>query len=350
MLPGMSNMPGKAANGDAPLPDSLGDLKARIAITDVVSPYIKLTRRGSSYVGHCPFHPDRTPSFHADDRWRRFRCFGCGAAGDVIDFVARIEGLDTGDAIRWLREQAGGALPDPKVHAARMAREAAAKARDAVQIEAKRAAAQQVWRESVAIVDGPPWVYLTQHRGLTRWDGDRLRYHPACGFGWIDTAPFGFRRTAPTIVAPVTCHKTGYVVGIWRIRLTPAGELVHRLGLGDVKGNAARLFEPEGDTIAIAEGVEDALAFHKQSGLPSWAALNAGNMAELILPLRLRRVVIVQDNDEPDRHGRRAGPSAAQTLARRLLAEGRAVGILNPKCGKDANDVLLAGRSIDAGA
>jgi putative DNA primase/helicase len=144
---------------------------------------------------------------------------------------------------------------------------------------------------------------------------------------------------------PVSHHATDYVVGIWRVRLTPAGELVQRVGLGDVKGNAARLFEPEGDELAIAEGVEDALAFHEWTRLPTWAALNAGNMEVLIVPPRFRRVLISADNDPVNaKTGVSQGIKAAQVLARRLLAEGRSVEIVTPKNHKDANDVLRARR------
>jgi len=344
-MPSLNDPAYGAARRDTRPPGSLGDLKARIGITDLISGYVDLKRSGSERWGRCPFHPDRTPSFKADDRRGRFKCFGCGAAGDAIDFLARIERLDTAAAIRRLRELVGGAPPEPKARAARVAREVATAVQDAVQAEVKRAAAQQFFREGGTIVDGPPWVYLTRYRGLTRWDRDRLRYHPACGFGWIETPPFGFRRTAPAIIAPVNCHRTGHVVGVWRIRLTPTGELVARLGLGDVKGNASRLFPARGDELAVAEGVEDALAYAQMTGRPTWSALSAGNMADLVLPARFARVTVLQDNDPPDHSGRRAGPDAAQALAHRLLAEGRTVEIVRAKHHKDANAVLLEGQA-----
>jgi len=321
------------------------ELKTKLDLLELARRYTDLKRCGREWWARCPIHGERTASFKVNPERQRFHCFGCGAKGDVIDLVAAIEGLDTKGTLRRLRELVGGATPGTKARAAHAARRAEADAREAVEAAAKREAAQRLWRESVEIVDGSPWVCLTRHRRITRWDCDRLRFHPACGFGWIDTPPFGFRHTAPAILAPVNCHETGYVVGVWRIRLTPAGELVGRAGLGDVKGNAARLYPAEGDVLAIAEGVEDALAFHELTGLPTWAALNATNMAELILPPRFRRVLIVQDNDPPDRRGRRPGPDAAQALAHRLLAEGRAVEIKKPTNGKDANDVLLNSRN-----
>jgi DNA primase len=330
-----------ARGGGAWPPGSLADLKAQVDLVDFAGRHTALKRQGDAWWGSCPFHRDRTPSFRVDPRRQNYRCWGCGARGDAIDFLAAVENLDAGAAIRQLRELVGGRPADPRVRAARKAEE---DTRGAVEAEAKRTAAQRFWRESLTLDGGAPWVYLTQVRGLSRWDFDRLRYHPACGFGWIEEPPFGFKSTAPAIIAPVTSHATGCVVGIWRIRLTPAGGLVRRLGLGDTQANAARLSEPEGDELALAEGVEDALAFHELEGMPTWAALSAGNMVCLILPPRFRRVVIVQDNDPADRRGRRPGPDAAQALARRLLAEGRKAEIVKAKNAKDANDVLHARR------
>lgn len=201
-------------------------------------------------------------------------------------------------------------------------------------LEAARKAelALDIWRSAEPISDPdrhrPGLAYLAS-RGLTAWDRDRLLFHPACPFG---------RETAPAIVAPVNCHRTGYVVGVWRIRLTAAGEKVGRFGLGPTKGNAARLFWAEGDELAIAEGVEDALAAHALTGLPAWAALSAGNMASLTLPERFRRVLILADADEPGRSG-------AHALATQLRREGRHAVVRKPTAGKDPNEVLCAGRA-----
>jgi putative DNA primase/helicase len=114
---------------------------------------------------------------------------------------------------------------------------------------------------------------------------------------------------------------------------------VRRLGLGPVKGNAARLFwAGDGDELAIGEGVEDALAVHAMFGFPTWAALNKGNMAELIVPPRFRRVRIFADRDADD-----GGVRAAHQLADRLIAEGRSARVLHSIHGKDPNDLLLTG-------
>ena len=78
-----------------PLPDQfLQELKLRSDIVDIVSPYVTLRRSGRSLSGLCPFHGERTPSFHVYPDNGSFYCFGCHAGGDVITFVRKIENLD----------------------------------------------------------------------------------------------------------------------------------------------------------------------------------------------------------------------------------------------------------------
>ena len=77
---------------------TLEEFKARLPIVDVVARWVKLTRRGREHWGCCPFHPDKSPSFKVDPRRGRFHCFGCGAHGDALDFMAQIEGVELGGA------------------------------------------------------------------------------------------------------------------------------------------------------------------------------------------------------------------------------------------------------------
>ena len=67
----------------------LQDLKMRNDITDVVSGYVNLKRRGRNMVGLCPFHGEKTPSFNVYTENDSFYCFGCGVGGDVISFIMK---------------------------------------------------------------------------------------------------------------------------------------------------------------------------------------------------------------------------------------------------------------------
>ena len=88
------------------------ELKARNDITEVISNYISLKRRGRNMVGLCPFHGEKTPSFNIYTETDSFYCFGCGASGDVISFIMKIENLDYLDAVRYLAQRAGIEVPD----------------------------------------------------------------------------------------------------------------------------------------------------------------------------------------------------------------------------------------------
>lgn len=80
-------------------------------ILDVVRGYVDLTRKGNSYWGRCPFHHEKTASFHVDERRRIYKCFGCGAGGNVIKFVQEIENVSYMQAVRILADRAGMEVP-----------------------------------------------------------------------------------------------------------------------------------------------------------------------------------------------------------------------------------------------
>ena len=90
----------------------LQDLKLRNDITEVVSGYVSLKRRGRNMVGLCPFHGEKTPSFNIYTENGSFYCFGCGVGGDVISFIMKIENLDYVDAVKFLAQRAGMELPE----------------------------------------------------------------------------------------------------------------------------------------------------------------------------------------------------------------------------------------------
>lgn len=306
--------------------EDIADLKTRVDLAEVAGRYVALQPRGGDLWARCPFHADRTPSFKVDVRRQRWRCFGCGAGGDVLDFLAAAENLDAGAALRLLREMVGVAPPGPR----RPSPAALPKLEGPdPRTERNRILAQDIWRQTGDIPEeGMARTYLSEGRGLSRWDGDRLRWHPSCPWkGGV----------AGCLIAPINDHESGLVVGVWRILPAPGGK-AERRGLGPTRSNCSRLYPAPGPAVAIVEGVEDAIAAHELTGLPAWAALSAGNMADLVLPARLVEVAILADADD-------AGRGGAHALAGRLRAEGREARVLRPTAGKDPNDVLRAGRA-----
>lgn len=90
----------------------LSELRLRCDIEQIISSYVPLRRRGKNLVGLCPFHNEKTPSFTVYPETESFYCFGCGAGGEVISFIRRIENLDYVEAVRFLCERAGMNMPE----------------------------------------------------------------------------------------------------------------------------------------------------------------------------------------------------------------------------------------------
>ena len=91
--------------------DIIEEVRSKNDIVDVISQYVRLTRRGSSYFGLCPFHNEKTPSFSVTPSKQMYYCFGCGAGGNVYNFVMEYENYSFGEALSHLAERAGVELP-----------------------------------------------------------------------------------------------------------------------------------------------------------------------------------------------------------------------------------------------
>uniref|UniRef100_UPI003BA9F255 DNA primase n=1 Tax=Stappia sp. TaxID=1870903 RepID=UPI003BA9F255 len=99
-------------------PSLLDEIRARLPLSEIVARRVSWDRRKSQpargdFWACCPFHQEKTPSFHVDDRRGRYKCFGCGASGDHFRFLTETEGLAFPEAVERLAEQSGVPLPAP---------------------------------------------------------------------------------------------------------------------------------------------------------------------------------------------------------------------------------------------
>ena len=142
-----------------PLPDGfLDELKLNNDIVSVMSSYVNLKRAGRDYVCSCPFHSEKTPSCHVYTENQSFYCFGCGAGGDVINFIRRIESLDYIESVRFLAQRAGMNMPEDASDKTAMQRTR--------MLEMNREAARFFRDQLISPQGEEGWRYLID-RGLT---------------------------------------------------------------------------------------------------------------------------------------------------------------------------------------
>ncbi len=158
----------------------LSELKMRSDITDVISSYVSLKKRGRNMIGLCPFHSEKTPSFNIYPENGSFYCFGCGVGGDVITFIMKIENLDYIEAVKFLAMRAGMSMPEDSYD------DGVAKLKGRI-LEANREAARFFHAQLMSENGKPAQDYLTG-RALSRQTVIRfgLGYAPSNRFALSD--------------------------------------------------------------------------------------------------------------------------------------------------------------------
>jgi putative DNA primase/helicase len=192
------------------------------------------------------------------------------------------------------------------------------------------AAALAVWRRSRPGEETAAGTYLRETRGYTGPIPVALRFA-------VGRHPSDPGRWHPMMVAAVV--RDGRMVAVHRTFLRADGRGKsdldpNKMTLGACKGGAVPL-AAAGPILAVAEGIETALSFMLATAVPTWAALSAGGIRNLVLPEIVREVVIAADPDP-------VGLMAARAAARRWLAQGRSVRMVRPPLNSDFNDLLRA--------
>nr|WP_294491596.1 DNA primase [uncultured Mediterraneibacter sp.] len=144
-------------------PDELiEEIRARNDIVDVISGYVRLQKKGSSYFGLCPFHNEKSPSFSVSRQKQMYYCFGCGTGGNVYTFLMEYENFTFLEAVRFLADRAGIKLPEPEY-----SREAKEKAsRKSMILEINKKAAKYYYVQMKSERGARAYTYL-KDRGLS---------------------------------------------------------------------------------------------------------------------------------------------------------------------------------------
>jgi DNA primase len=351
------------------LPESfLDELRARTPLGALVGRRVRLTRAGRELKGLCPFHNEKTPSFHVVEDKGFFHCFGCGAHGDAIGFVMRCENLGFMEAVERLANEAGMTVP-------RASPEAAAAAERAAGLSAIAEAAAAAFLRRLHLPEGRPALDYLRKRGLTDetirlfglgWSGE--------GRGAIAADLRGQGVTVEQLVAvglmkqeddrpPVDLFFNRVMFPIRDRRGRVIGFGGRTLGDGQPKylnGPETALFSKRrtlygldlaranaraGAELVVVEGYMDVIALH-QAGFggavaPLGTALTTDHLAELwrIAPAP----VICFDGDA-------AGARAALRIAEMALPSigpGRTLGLATLPPGEDP-DTLVSRKGADA--
>lgn len=307
------------------LADRAEIVRARVPISTIVGADVSLTKQGREWAGLCPFHHDtKLGSFFANDDKAIFKCFACGASGDVLEYVTRRTGRRFVDVLSELERDAGIDFTDAKAKAvaddARRKRERQA-LRDA---DRRRGNAQALWIEARPLRGSPAQSYL-ERRGidfakLGRFPGAiRFRDELMCGEAG---------RALPAMVTAIQATD-GTFLGVHRTWLAFDGRGwakakldKPKMVLGDFAGGAMPIWKgthrvplqrvPAGMVIALSEGIEDALSVAMATpDLRVLAAVSLDNIGNVALPVQAGDLVILGQRDGDVRQARAAAALAA---------------------------------------
>jgi DNA primase len=288
--------------------DVFREIRSRIDIAEFIGLYVPLRKRGNDLVGLCPFHAEKTPSFHVHPDRGFFKCFGCGAGGDVITFAQKVENLAFPDAVRVLAGKAGVELEPENPRAARARSE-----REAI-YEANRLAAEYFARMLAAPQGSAARAYC-ERRGFSPATIERfgLGYAPDSWEGLATELERAGTDVALAATAGLLKRGQRGFYDFYRNRLmvptySTTGEVIafggRALGDGEpkylntsttpvyTKGhhlyalNIARKAAQNDRTIVVVEGYLDCIALHQAGFKNAVAALGTSFTAEQAAELR----------------------------------------------------------------
>lgn len=268
-------------------------------------------------------------------------CSGCGA-GDGMNLLVKYLGGPFRDAAAFARQVLLN-TPTEEFH-----REVPKALQPELDEESIRNSLQKTAERCCQVTPGDPvWTYLRDDRMFDIAEVPKaLRFHPSLGYYELQDGKSVRTGSYPAMVAIVRAPD-GRPVSLHRTYLTAKGtkapvQCVKKLMKGfGASGGAIRLYKA-GKVLAVAEGIETAIAVHLLYGYPVWSVISSTLMKSFVPPPGVEEVLIFADNDLPDQRGRRAGQEDAESLRVRLVNEGFRVSVATPhKAGTDFADVWV---------
>ncbi|MBQ8340779.1 MAG: DNA primase [Clostridia bacterium] len=337
----------------------IDEIRYRCDIEEVIGSYVTLKRAGSNRNGLCPFHGEKTPSFTVFPNTKSFYCFGCGAGGDVITFIQKMENLDYVGSLEFLATRAGISIPND---AAPDRRETVTRKR----VYEMNLAAAKFFRNCLfdPVLGREAMQYLSERRGMAGAVIKRfgLGFAPN-DFGMLTKYMRGLGYTEEELIAAFLCgrsQKTGHAFDLFRNRvmfpvIDTAGNIVAfggrvmddskpkylnssdtpgfkksriLFGLNYAKNNCA-------EQMILCEGYMDAIAMHAAGFETAVATLGTAITPEhaRLMARYTKRVIINYDSDE-------AGQRAANKAMALLDEVGLEVRVLRLTGAKDADEYI----------
>lgn len=336
----------------------LEQLRANNDIVSVISPYVELRRRGKNLVGLCPFHNEKTPSFTVYPDSQSFYCFGCGAGGEVISFVRRIENLDFYEAVKSLADRSGMSMPEDGFD-------------DSLIVKRKRIfemnkAAARFFHETLMSEQGTTALNYYLSRGYTMstirhfglgyapdgWRG-LLNYLHGLGYSYeeIYEADLAKKSTKNDKINYYDNFRNRVMVPIINVRgqivafggrvlddskpkyVNTSDTLVYKKSLGVFALNFAKN-ENDG-SLLIVEGYMDVIALHQAGFTNAVAALGTAFTPEMakLLSRYASEILLCFDNDD-------AGQKATKRAIETFGSVGMKVKVIKMSGGKDPDEII----------
>ncbi|MDO4285375.1 MAG: DNA primase [Eubacteriales bacterium] len=340
--------------------DIIEEVRSGNDIVDVVSTYVHLQKKGSSYFGLCPFHNEKSPSFSVSPGKQIFYCFGCGAGGNVITFLMKYENYSFQEALRALADRAGIRLPEIEYSAEMKKRE-----ERRLQLLAVNKEAATYYYRMLRSPKGQTGLAYFRKRELSEETMKRFGLGYADGSGSDLTNHLRGCGFADDVIAEAGVasfdEKRGLHDKFWNRVIFPIQDISHRvIGFGGrVMGDAKPKYLNSPETpvfdksrnlyglhlakqsrkgyFILCEGYMDVIAMH-QAGFPEAVASLGTSFTEgqaALLKRYVNTVILSYDSDT-------AGVTAALRGIRILKSAGLTGKVLNLKPYKDPDEFMKA--------